>query len=59
MSNHIASTKEVRARYGVRETPGEGNVVQSGNAYVANRVGGAATSDFALNNVNAVRAMNA
>jgi parallel beta-helix repeat protein len=59
MSNHILSSKDVRARYGVREVPGEGNVLQAGNAYVANRVGGAATSDFALNNVTAIRAMNA
>ncbi len=59
MSNHITSSREIRARYGIRETPGDGSVLQVGNAYVANRVSGAATSDFAMNNVNAIRAMNA
>lgn len=59
MSNHITSNKEIRARYGLRETPGEGNVLQERNAYVANRVSGAATSDFAMNGVEAIRAMNA
>jgi parallel beta-helix repeat protein len=59
MSNHITSSGEIRARYGLRETPGEGNVLQARNAYVANRVSGAATSDFAMNGVEAIRAMNA
>lgn len=59
MSNHVTSSGDIRARYGIRETPGEGNVLQARNVYIANRVSGAATSDFAMNGVDAIRAMNA
>lgn len=59
MSNHVSCSGTNRSRYGIRETPGNGAVVQANNSFVANRVSGAATSNYGMSGVYLIRALNA
>jgi parallel beta-helix repeat protein len=55
IANHITCTGEVRARYGIRETPGEDDHVQTRNAFIANKVSGGATSDYGISGEDSFR----
>lgn len=46
--NVIESTGEVRARYGIQETTGENSAIQDQNAYIGNRIFGAATANLEI-----------
>lgn len=46
--NSIEISGEVRSRYGIYETTGENSAIQDRNAFIANRVYGAATANLQL-----------
>lgn len=55
IANHVTCTGDVRARYGIRETSGEGLVLQTRNAFIANKVSGGATSDYGISGQDSFR----
>ncbi len=52
--NAIESRGDIRARYGIYETTGENAAIQDRNAYIGNRVYGAASANIAIEGRNAV-----
>ncbi len=59
IANHVTCTGDVRARYGIRETPGEGSLLQARNAFIANKVSGGSTSDYGLSSDSSFRDLGA
>jgi parallel beta-helix repeat protein len=48
-NNNIFCVGDVRARYGIQETAGDGERIQTRNTFLANRVLGAVTNNFQFN----------
>lgn len=59
MVNHVTCTGDIRARYGIRETAGDGDIKQERNAFIANKVSGGATSDYGISGSDSIRDLGA